>query len=116
MLSMRCCLWPLGLIALSGCGSLIRHQVDQEIRDIAAKNGEDAASCGLVKSLPPPPPPVEAIGSATVRERPDPPLPNGRGSDFVGAGELQQVVYQPEKLPQIEKDKLPPIQLRLPIP
>ncbi len=131
MLSMRCCLWPLGLLALSGCGSLIRHQIDQEIRDIAAKNGEDAASCGLVKSLPPPPQSIDS-----------PPLPNGRGSDSRAAtlserwqtpedhsltvaapkqatdGELQQVAYQqPEKLPRIEeRDKLPPIQQRLPIP
>src|SRR5579884_192014 len=124
MMSMRCCLWPLGLLALSGCGFLIRHQIDQEIRDIAVKNGENAASCGLVNSLPPPPPSVDAP------YQPAGPARDSRGANatplaLAGAagwqkpsadGELQQVVYQPEKLPQIEKDKLPPIQQRLPIP
>jgi cobalt-zinc-cadmium efflux system outer membrane protein len=131
MMSMRCWLWPLGLIALSGCGFLLRHQVDQEIRELSAKNGDGVTSCGLVNSLPPSPPSVDSS-----------PLPNGRGSVVNGAatvregwqtpedrsltvaapkqaaeGQLQQIVYQQrDDLPQVEKEKLPPIQQRLPIP
>ncbi|HEY7330181.1 MAG TPA: hypothetical protein VH592_21265, partial [Gemmataceae bacterium] len=56
MMSMRYWLWPLGLIALSGCGFLLRHQVDQEIRDLGVRNEDGVAPCGLVNSLPPPPP------------------------------------------------------------
>jgi cobalt-zinc-cadmium efflux system outer membrane protein len=136
MMSMRCWLWPLGLIALSGCGFLLRHQVDQEIRDLSAKNEDGIASCGLVNALPPPPP--QSISSASPESSPwqqaavpqaalsggrQPPerslrglTPPAQGADAprsegtsAAQGELQPVVYE-------QTDKLPPIQQRLPIP
>ncbi len=119
MMSMRYLLWPLGLIALSGCGFLIRHQIDQEIRDISAKNGEDAVSCGLVNSLPPPPPAVDVERTVTALSQPTAPARASPASwpSVPAESELQQVVYQKQdRLPQIERDKLPPIQQRLPIP
>jgi cobalt-zinc-cadmium efflux system outer membrane protein len=121
MKSMRCWLWPLGLLALSGCGFALRHQLDKEIHDLSAKNDDGLAACGLIKSLPPPPPSSNSVGAATVRKwEPAPqdrsltvaapietePRPLGSGN---ARGELQQVAYQP-------REKLPPIQQRLPIP
>jgi len=132
MTAMRCWLWPLGLIALSGCGFLLRHQVDREIRDLSDKSGDGAAMSGLVNALPPPPPTADSAGVATVWEQGKQPLPDGRGSDAVGAatvreqlgkdrslavaaptethdGDLQQVVY--EQLEQVPRRPQP-----LPIP
>jgi cobalt-zinc-cadmium efflux system outer membrane protein len=95
MRSMRCWLWPLGLIALGGCGFALRHQVDKEIRDLATKNDEETLA-GLVNSLPPPPP------SALRDEHPSPPaLPSSQEaapprSEQLAAtdGELQQVTLE----------------------
>jgi outer membrane protein, heavy metal efflux system len=117
MMSMRCCLWPLGLLALSGCGFLIRHQIDQEIRDLSAKNGDGAVGSGLVNSLPPRPPSTDALRQPAAPATAETPLASAAGWQKPSAGgELQQVMYQPEKLPQIEeKEKMPPIQQRLPI-
>jgi cobalt-zinc-cadmium efflux system outer membrane protein len=116
MMSMRCCFWPLGLLALCGCGFLVRNQVDREIRDISVKNGVGMEMGGLVNSLPPPPPTGESasdsIRATTVREREQPPqdssLPVAAPMEAAD-GQLQQVVFQ-------QADKLPPIQQRLPIP
>jgi cobalt-zinc-cadmium efflux system outer membrane protein len=114
MMSMRYWLWPLGLIALSGCGFLLRHQVDREIRDLSAKNEDGAVPCGLVNSLPPPPPSSSSVSPASGGRQP--PVSPQQGADAprssapsTAEGELQQVVYQ-------QKEKLPPIQYRLPIP
>jgi cobalt-zinc-cadmium efflux system outer membrane protein len=121
MMAMRCWLWPLGLCALCGCGFALRHQLDKEIQDLSAKNGDGAALCGLVNSLPPPPPSVASVEAATVSGSQSErgastlrgPLEGGTsptpGNWETTPSELQQVACQ-------QREKLPPIQQRLPIP
>jgi len=117
MMAMRCWLWPLGLLALCGCELTLRQQIDKEIRDLSAKNDDSIAPCGLVTSLPPPPPSSDPTPSsdpneaATVRERQPAPLDRSLtvvAPTGVTEGEVHQAIYEP-------KDKLPPIQQRLPI-
>src|SRR5579875_2155643 len=122
MMSLRCWLWPLGLLACSGCGFALRHQIEKEIRDLSTKE-DISIACGLVNSLPPPPPSIDSAGVATVREQQPFLLPKHGNSDSATAltgselrrlgngeaeSELQQAAYQ-------HTEKLPPILQRLPI-
>jgi cobalt-zinc-cadmium efflux system outer membrane protein len=109
MASVRCWLWPLGLLALSGCGLMVRHRVDKEIRELSAKYDDGDVALGLINSLPPPP---SSIGAATVRERAQPPQDRSltvAAPTEAAEGELQKVAFE-------QKDEASRPLLRLPIP
>ncbi len=123
MLSLWRWLWPLGFLVLSGCGYVVRHQLDQEIRDLCKENEDGLPPSGLVTSLPPPPQSLSSakpatslplsVGVTPVKEQkqasPDrsftiaPPLPSAEA-------ELQPVVYeqqQDRKLPVLQQLFIP---------
>lgn len=122
MLSMRRLLWTLGLLVLSGCGFVVRHQIDQDIRNLCTANDDGLAPSGLVNSLPPPPqsaasgtpaasPPI-SVGVTPVKEQGQPSqdrsLTVAAATDAAKA-ELQPVVFEQQQ------DKLP-VKQRLFIP
>lgn len=115
MLSMRCWLWPLGLIALSGCGFLLHNQIDREIRDMSSQNEDGIPLRGRVTSLPPAPPTGEAapasVGSATVKARGQ--ALQDRSLTVPAPAEKADGVLQQVKYEQLDAF---PIQQRLPIP
>lgn len=116
MTSIRHRTWLLGVVLLSGCGLVVSHQVNDEVRALSVKVDDLETLSGIVKTLPPPPRGT-TTGSSPLAGQSEPnretpkstPPANEENTSAAPDDELQQVAFT-------QLDKLPPARKRLLIP